>query len=381
MDIHTQNHLNYSGRVNLGSFYTPYKYVMLVKGWLEKYGLTKGMTILDSSCGYGAFFELQDLLPNNTYIGNDIDSVAVGKVSEMFPHVRTYNKNALLNVSRKLYNIGAKDKLVVVGNPPYNDVTSQINQKVKTSDMQIDADIKTRDLGLSSLLSYNKLAADYVAILHPLSYLIKKANWTAARNFFLNYKLLEHVVFNSQEFANTSKTTGFPVVVAFYKRTTFKLFSPEDEGLSYEDVVRTTFQTVEGKTFSLSNWDYVADCIEKYPHKNRYNPEILYYTLRDINALKRSRTFVKDRCSNAVDVDPKKLSYYCYLDCFKKYAKIPYYMGNFDVPFDRKTFPSIEKAVVAISKYDHPDVFGESRKPSAKTEQKVIDYIEGILSR
>ena len=56
-------------------------------------------------------------------------------------------------------------------------------------------------------------------------------------------------------------------------------------------------------------------------------------------------------------------------------------MGNFDVPFDRKTFPSIEKAVVAISKYDHPDVFGESRKPSAKTEQKVIDYIEGILNR
>jgi hypothetical protein len=279
-----------------------------------------------------------------------------------------------LNVSRKLYNIGAKDKLVVVGNPPYNDVTSQINQKVKTSDMQIDADIKTRDLGLSSLLSYNKLAADYVAVLHPLSYLIKKANWTAARKFFLNYKLLEHVVFNSQEFANTSKTTGFPVVVAFYERNPF-------ESLSYEDVVRMTFRTVEGKEFSLSNWDYVADYIEKYPHKNRYEPEILYYTLRDINALKRSRTFVKDRCSNAVDVDPEKLPYYCYLDCFKKYAQVPYYMGNFDVPFDRATFPSIEKAVVAISKYDHADVFGTCPKPSAKTEQKVIDYIEGILNR
>lgn len=374
MDIHTQSHLSYSGRVNLGSFYTPYKYVMLVVQWLKKYGKTEGLTILDSSCGYGAFFELQDHLPNNTFIGNDIDPVAVEKVKDVFPAVRTFNKNALASVSREQFDIKNEDKLIIVGNPPYNDVTSQINQSIKKSDLEIDADIKTRDLGLSSLLSYNKLEADYVAVLHPLSYLIKKPNWTAAKKFFGNYRMLEHIVFNSQEFANTSKTAGFPVIVALYER------HPSD-GLCYDDIFQMEFQTVEGKKFSLSNWDYVANFIDKYPNKNRYDKEILFYTLRDINALKRSRTFIKERCSNAVDINPEKLSYYCYLDCFKKYANIPYYMGNFDVPFDKATFPKIEKDVLSVSMYNHPEVFGECAKPSEQSEQKTIDYINGIINR
>ena len=372
MNINVQNHLSSSGRVNLGSFYTPYKYVLLVRDWLEKYGLTTGKTVLDSSCGYGAFFELQEHLPKNRYIGNDIDSLAVNKVAEVFPKVQTFNKNALASVSRERFGIKESDCLVIVGNPPYNDVTSQINQKIKTSGMEIDADIRTRDLGLSSLLSYNKLAADYVAVLHPLSYLIKRQNFSAARNFFANYRMLEHAVFNSQEFANTSKTTGFPVIVALYRRE-------PSAGLSYDAVYKMPFKTVEGKIFSLADFDYVADFIQKYPHKERYEPEILYYTLRDINALKRSRTFIKERSANAVDVNPEKLPFYCYLDCFKRHANVPYYMGNFDVPFDKETFPKIEKAVVAVSKFRHPEVFGQCPRPSAAEESAVKEYIDEIL--
>ncbi len=374
MDIHVQNHLSSSGRVNLGSFYTPYKYVLLVRDWLEKYGLTTGKTILDSSCGYGAFFELLEHLPENRYIGNDIDSLAVNKVAEVFPKVRIFNKNALVSVSREQYGIKDSDCLVVVGNPPYNDVTSQINQGIKSSAVAIDADIRTRDLGLSSLLSYNKLVADYVAVLHPLSYLIKRQNFSVAKDFFANYRMLEHVVFNSQEFANTSKTSGFPVIVALYRRE-------PSAGLSYDDVYRMTFQTVEGKTFSLADFDYVTDFIQKYPHKERYEPEILFYTLRDINALKRSRTFIKERTANAVDVNPEKLPYYCYLDCFKMYAEVPYYMGNFNVPFDRETFPEIEKSVLAVSQFHHPEVFGKCPRPSAAEESAVKEYIDIILKR
>ncbi len=372
MDIHVQSHLDASGRVNLGSFYTPYKYVLLVRDWLEKYGLTTGKTVLDSSCGYGAFFELQEHLPKNRYIGNDIDSLAVSKVSELFPKVQTFNRNALVSVSRKQYEIESRDCLVVVGNPPYNDVTSQINQGIKSSKVEIDADIRTRDLGLSSLLAYNKLAADYVAVLHPLSYLVKRQNFSAAKNFFANYRMLEHAVFNSQEFANTSKTAGFPVIVAFYKRE-------PSAGFSYDDIYRMAFKTVEGKTFSLADFDYVADFIQKYPHRERFEPEILFYTLRDINALKRSRTFIKERSANAVDVNPEKLSYYCYLDCFKRYADVPYYMGNFNVPFDKETFPKIENAVLALSKFHHPEIFGKSPKPSAAEECAVAKYIDRIL--
>ena len=71
MDLHIQSHLNDKGRVNLGSFYTPFRYVLLIKDWLIKHKIDSGNIVLDSSCGYGAFFELEQFLPNNQYIGND----------------------------------------------------------------------------------------------------------------------------------------------------------------------------------------------------------------------------------------------------------------------------------------------------------------------
>ena len=49
-------HLGVVGRVNLGSFYTPAKYVRIVSEWLLAHGIGKGWTIADLSCGYGAFF-------------------------------------------------------------------------------------------------------------------------------------------------------------------------------------------------------------------------------------------------------------------------------------------------------------------------------------
>ena len=229
MDIHTQSHLDGAERINLGSFYTPKKYVSLVGEWLVRYGLSSGRAVLDSSCGYGAFFELRESLPGNRYLGNDTDEVALRTVQRFFPEVETFCENALFDVSRKKFGVRNGESLVVVGNPPYNDVTSQINRGVKRSELPVDADLKSRDLGISFLKSYDKLEADYAAILHPLSYLIKKANFKAVGAFFENYSLLEHIVFDSREFAGTSKTSGFPVVVALYGRT-------PGRGIRFDDV-------------------------------------------------------------------------------------------------------------------------------------------------
>ena len=102
--------------------------------------------------------------------------------------------------------------------------------------------------------------------------------------------------------------------------------------------------------------------------------------MRDINALKRSRTFIKEREANAVDVNPKHLSFYCYIDCFKIFANTPYYMGNFDVPFIYDEFNGIEKNVIEISKYEHKDVFGlNSKKPTDESILKVKKYIDKVL--
>lgn len=366
-------HLSYKNQINFGSFYTPKKYVDLVKMWMQEYAINGQYTIMDPSCGYGAFFQLKEEYEDNKYIGNDIDKFAVKKAKEYFPFVKFYNKNLFINVKRNNFDIKENEKLIIVGNPPYNDVTSQAHQNLKKVVIDMDEDVKTRDYGMTSLLVYNKLEADYVIVLHPLSYLIKKANFNSCLKFLKNYKLVEHIIFNSQEFANTSKTMGFPIIVAMYKRDA-------DNGMSYEDILNIKFRTIEGNAFSLNDRDYLSKYIKKYPNNDRYDKEILFYTLRDINALKRSRTFIKNREANAVDVNPQKLSFYCYIDCFKMFAKTPYYMGNFDIPFIYNEFDSIEKDVVSISQFEHKDIFGnEIVKPSNDSIIKVKKYIDKVL--
>ena len=174
MNVNNQSHLSNTKRINLGSFYTPRKFVRMASEWLKNGDIDEDYVIADLSCGYGAFFELSYFFPNNKYIGNDIDKEAVDCVPKNFQNVELYNLNVFESVCRSRYGIEDDGKLIIVGNPPYNDVTSQINASVKKSDIKMDIDIKTRDLGMSSLLVYSKLNADYVLVLHPLSYLIKK---------------------------------------------------------------------------------------------------------------------------------------------------------------------------------------------------------------
>lgn len=369
-DAHISKHLSVAGRVNLGSFYTPAKYVARVAEWLIAAGVDENWSIADLSSGYGAFFELTEIeeLRNCFYVANDIDGEAVAKGKELFPNVLWLQKNALKDVNRKNFSLPEDRPLVLVGNPPYNDVTSQINQKIKSSTVEMDDDIRTRDLGMSSLLAYNKLKADYVAVLHPLSYLIKKANFSATKRFFSNYRIVKHIIFSSREFVGTSKITGFPVIVALYQRD-------EGNGITYDDVCKFRFQTIEGDNFSLNGFDYVTDHIDKYPNKKRYHPEILFYTMRDINALSRSRTFLDDRIPNAIDVDPEKLAYYCYVDCFKRYAKIPYWMGNFNVPFIKEKFNDVMDAITIDAKFHNQKVFGDSPSPTQEQITLIKNYI------
>ena len=374
--INQQSHLGIVGRVNLGSFYTPAKYVGLVAEWLKAHGIDESWTIADLACGYGAFFEFSDLpdFARCRFIGNDIDPEAVENAKKFFPNTEFTLQNTLCDISRGKFLLGENERVVIVGNPPYNDVTSQINQKIKTDDTAMDADVRTRDLGMSFLLAYDKIKADYVAVLHPLSYLIKKANFKATNRFFGNYEMLEHIVFSSQEFADTSKTAGFPIIVALYRRV-------EGKGLTFKTVLEKRFKTVEGDTFALSDFDYVTDHVSKYPHKERYEPEILFYTMRDINALMRCRTFIKERIANAVDVKPAQLPYYCYIDCFKRYAKIPYWMGNFDVPFIESEFANISDAVVADAKYHNKEIFGENPPPDEQDAERIKSYIRITLKQ
>jgi methylase of polypeptide subunit release factors len=361
-----------SQKINLGSFYTPPHLVRLVYKTLAENAKGNFADVaLEPACGEGAFFS--ENFPR--FIGSDIDPAALAVARKKFPNVEFKEINMLAQISRSKFGISKKDKLLIVGNPPYNDTTSQVKNKIKTQPCKMDNDIKTRDLGLSFMLAFAKLKPDYIAILHPLSYLIKRTNFETLKPLMQNYKLLDAIVFNSQEFSETSKTNGFPIVAAVYKKNA--------QGTSYEQIVKRTFKTLEGHEFSISDFDYIGKYISKYPIKNT-SGEFKFFTMRDINALKRSRTFIKEDSANTVYIEPQKLHYYCYVDIFKDIApKLPYYLGNLDIPFNREHFEKLKDDFLTLSMAKHPDIFaGKVKIPkninSAKA--KVRGYFKELFN-
>ncbi len=343
----SQAHLEYKDRVNLGSYYTPPKIVELAWELIESY-IDSQTTIIDSACGYGDFLKNSG---QSLTIGCDIDEAAIDIARKNTDKVRFFRTNSLYNVSRKKFGIPQQPtKLIVVGNPPYNDKTSLIRQKIKRVDFDVDRDIASRDLGISFLRSYNKLEADLVCILHPLSYLIKPTNFRLLKEFTANYKLVDGLLISSWEFPESAKHTPFPIVLAFYRRDTM--------GMEYSFISSFPFRIEDGLRFCLSDFDYITNYISKYPSKQHEpipDDSLFFWTMRDINALKRNRTFVKNYNNNTIVLDKRKLDYYAYVDVFKRNLyRLPFYFGNCDVPIDDKLFKQSKHSFISDTIRNHP---------------------------
>jgi hypothetical protein len=267
-------------------------------------------------------------------------------------------------------------KIIIVGNPPYNDTTSIIRKDIKGIKFLRDSEVVSRDLGISFLLSYNKLQADYVCVLHPLSYLIKKANFEALRQFKNNYRLMDAVIISSGVFSATSKTTSFPIIIAFYKRDLF--------GMDYDYIAHYQFRTSDNKSFNISQWDTIGNYVSKYPNRKAVSEDetvAYFYTMRDINALKRTATFLKKETYNAVRVTEPKLPYYCYTDIFKDYIPhIPYYFGNSEVMIDNSAFIELRKLFEQKSVQKHPELASVIETTHYNdTDKELTNYFHGLL--
>lgn len=365
-----QTHLNKSQTVNLGSFYTPnciveIAYKMLLKIFHKNDNLND-FTLFDSSCGYGNFLQIPEKYNNlnfNKIIGVDIDYKALKIAKENFKNSKNsplfLHKNSLVNVNRKNFNIIESSKLVIVGNPPYNDKTSIVKNYIKNKDYVVDFNLKCRDLGMSFLLSFNELEADYICVLHPLSYIIKETNFKALKKFFSNYKILDSIIISSQIFCPNSHGF-FPIIIALYERNS--------KGIDYDFIKKYKFKTIDNKRFSLNDFDFIAKYIDKYPNKNRVSDKVaMFYTMRDINALRRSKTFIQKDCANAVYVSKSKYSLYCYVDVFKQnISTVPYYFGNCDIMIDYDNFKKLESHFIEASQ-------------SKSLNDKILDYFAKLL--
>ena len=373
-----QKHLNYIDTVNLGSYYTPEIIVDLAYSILQRnVPNIEDFTILDSSCGYGSFLAKKNIAKR--LIGADIDEKAISEAKKRIDDVDFLYQNSLVSVFRKNLTIENNEKLIAIGNPPYNDTTSIIRNSIKDASTQdkIDFDIKTRDLGMSFLLSYNKLQADYVCVLHPLSYLIKKANFALLSKFAENYKLIDGIIISSHEFSDTSRGMAFPILIALYKR--------DRDGMTYDYIQDYQFKVKDDGLLRLKDFDTIVNYVQKYPNKKYLNkndkPVAKFWTLRDINALKRNRTFIDSDTYNTVYVLMEKLPYYCYIDVFKQYAdKMPYFLGNCDVIIDNEKFNEIKECFIAQSVHTNPVLknrFKFREIPDAKL--KIDNYFNELL--
>lgn len=372
-----QKHLNNQEMVNFGSYYTKPHLVDLVYQLIKKQ--TKNIseyTILDSSCGYGSFFD-HSSVKNNRKIGADTDEIATKNAKNNIIGLEVIKHNSLMCLSRDRYNLAENEKLIIVGNPPYNDTTSIIRNEIKSEiTHEIHPDLKTRDLGMSFLRSYEKLNPDFVCVLHPLSYLIKEANFNLLGKFTNKYKLVDSVVVSSVEFNGTAPgKTYFPIIIALYKK--------DNIGINYQDIEKFVFTTKEEKKFSLADMVSIKNFLSKYPNQKWVRPNeaiAKFWTMRDINALKRSRTFVDNIDYNTILVQPNKLPYYCYVDVFKQFiARVPYYFGNCDVFIDNDRFVKIKDCFVAISAKSRPELRSFVRNEIKNPEENIQNYFKNLL--
>ena len=367
-----QSHLGYIDTVNYGSYYTPEKIVSVVYDMLYK-NIKKisDFTIVDTSCGYGNFL----IYPDS--VGADCDNIALKEAKKNANNCRFFHHNSLKNVGRAQYKLDNSKKIIIVGNPPYNDKTSIIRNEIKHENYDMDDDIKHRDLGISFLLSYNKLAADYICILHPLSYLIKKTNFSSLGDFKNNYSLTDSVIISSGEFSETSRSTHFPIIIALYKR---------GECMTHNSICGYRFRTKDGRQFKINQFDYLNGYISKYPNQKSVPLEqtvAYFWTMRDINALKRSRTFIENEVYNSIRVQRDKLAFYCYADVFKEYIpRIPYYFGNSDIMIDCQAFDRIKNIFIkrSLSKYSFLQKLSiDYKKNNTQDDGQIHSYFRNLL--
>lgn len=337
------SHLPDNKKSNLGKYYTPENLVLKVKELLSEY-ITSETLVMDLACGCGAFL---DIFEDCHIIGRDIDQQAID-VLDILGFKNVSRDNSLYNVNREKYNLSKNDKVIIIGNPPYNDTTS-LNKRfgtyVKNSKeglprMPIDGDIKSNDLGITFLKAYSKLNPQYICLLHPMAYLIKKSNFNKLKFFKDNYKLIKCIYFSSNEFRDLKEKKGaeFPICIALYEKGSMSLdyiqdfvFESIDSVNSFKlSSVKTIDSIVEGKPY-----------VRKYPTKEKINNETLIkksdidlymYNIRDINSLISSGAimeYIPLNNLNYITVMFDDLHKYAYLNCMKNYFPNDYTFGNF----------------------------------------------------
>ena len=341
MPVYESTHLLKERQIQLGSYYTPESLVEKVYELIEPY-TGNGVIIFDNAAGFGAFV-VKAKAQECDYRAAECDLGAYNFLKENLDEKKVFYTNSLINVSREKYHIPNGAFVIQVGNPPYNDTTSEFKNGQKGQNV-CDNDLADRDLGISFLKSYNKLKANLVCVLHPLSYLIKEANFKRLKDFRYNYKLIKGEIFSSSWFSGTG-SLKFPIVIALYER--------DAGGMSFDYIRNFEFNILDSKAiFKLARYETTDGCIDKYPPRKdgrKTSPIWLYYyTFRDINSLKKNSSFMNKQHYNGIIVTVENLYKYAYLNAFKELfsAQDMWLYGNLSPLINREELEKNKKSYI-----------------------------------
>ncbi|OOS23496.1 hypothetical protein B0681_09500 [Moraxella porci DSM 25326] len=339
------SHMPDDKKANLGKYYTPKEIVELLRESIQE-RITFDTTVMDLSCGCGAFLELFD---DCKIIGADVDKTAI-EILDLFKFSNILHDNTLLNVSRDKYGLDKDDRVIIIGNPPYNDSTSinkRYSTKQKAERLIQDEDIKCRDVGRSFLEAYAKLEPEYICVLHPLSYLIKKNNLRDMKKLRANYRLAKAIIFSSHYFKDLTGGTPFPIIMATYEKNA--------EGMNYEFIKNFMFDIYGSDLkFSLSGVeqagnDYIHQTVTSLD-KGFSDIDVYHYNFRDLNSINKanfqSKEYREKHKNSMLVVNFDNLWKYCYINCIKKFL-LPmlaeehnYILGNLNPILDRRLIES-----------------------------------------
>lgn len=343
-------HLTKTQRMRMGSFYTPQKLVAQVYDLIRPYAAKHrdNVVILDNAAGGGAFIPADQGLDIRVA---DIDSEACQFLQSNYPYVKTYCRNALVQSERSGYDISDDAFLIQVGNPPYNDTTSQFRNGQKGRN-ECDPYLFDRDLGVSFLKSYHSLQSDLVCVLHPLSYLIKPINFERLGRFRQEYVLKRGLIFSSAYFSGTGNLK-FPIVIALYER--------DSAGMDWSHILNFKFELLDfEKKFVLSEFETTDGYINKYPPRSK-DPKIsdigvYYYTFRDLNSLRKNASFISEPHYNAVVVSLSEFYKYAYLFTLKSLFshETEWLFGNVSPLVNPKVVEQNKKLYVHYALARHP---------------------------
>jgi hypothetical protein len=366
-------------RVSMGQYHTPANLSKMAEDVVRP--LLDSMPeacVFDPAVGMGALLQP---FKGHRLVGWDIDQTAVLIMKEMgFTNVG--HGNSLVNVSRKTFGIGDDEKLIIVGNPPYNDGSSQHKRQLKTSTPNTaaicDADIQARDVGMSFMLAAAKLDPEAICLIHPASYLIKESNFKLLHQFSAKYRLEMGLLCSSEEFG--LRGTPFPVVVALYKSG--KMDYAHIEQFEFE-VYRNTGGVLldSGDRLKLANLETTKGFIRNLPPKAGIatisDLGIYQFNFRDANYVITSATLTTKPSASTIPVQFSELGKYAYLNCFRRYFGKDFVFGNLN-PLVRKHDFQIPDIVDAFI-YD-TIMNSQNLAPFSRANPTSVVVTKGILA-